>query len=340
MEERKKVIAEAEAELDQILQHTSDLSEADLALACAPLLAAHRQYVLRRAVLLLVAVAVATLIATNSATAKLHLHAVARVALVKLLPWWDWRPLHRQRCLLPNPHFSPPPASSKDECLSCEAIDRVDRVADTSYQQLLDRFLQRDAPVIVTDAMDSWPAMRSDKLWFDNFTQVYTEEKKLKGKKPRPCALSSNIRADSTILLKRLNNPRLDHWFAHWLNCDASAMKAMRQFYQRPYFLASSVAPAHFNWIVLSSNYWAKSYKKLRLEAGLIMVHQLRGSTHFRLVPVPLCEEMCTEITETVREGEILVFLSFLWDLHYSSGRGAENMAIITETIWDTFTVY
>ncbi|XP_059484917.1 uncharacterized protein LOC132202180 [Neocloeon triangulifer] len=342
-EQRKKVLAEAETELETLLQLTEGLSKGQVVEACAPLVAAHRRFVAKRAACLLLAATVAFFIISCSATARLHLHAVARIALVKLLPWWDWRPLHRQKCLVSNPHFSPPLIDLKDDCVSCEAIESVDRVSDTSYQHLLDAYLQRDAPVIVVDAMDSWPTMRSDNFWFDNLTQAYLNHGS-KSKGPMPCAFSSNIRAGSAAefrtLITKLGNPRLDKWFAHWLNCDTSAMKSLRPLYQRPYFLASSVAPAHFNWVLISSNYRAKIYKKLNLETGLVTVHQLRGSTQFHLLPIPTCEKMCNDVAGTIYEGETLVFVNFLWNFEYSPGRGAENIAIVTETNWDTFTVY
>ena len=33
--------------------------------------------------------------------------------------------------------------------------------------------------------------------------------------------------------------------------------------YQRPYFLSNSVSPAHFNWVLMSSDYNTSIYKKV-----------------------------------------------------------------------------
>ena len=52
---------------------------------------------------------------------------------------------------------------------------------------------------------------------------------------------------------------------AYRQNCDIHAVKALRKFYQRPYFLSSSVSPAHFNWVLMSSDYNTKIYKKVRI---------------------------------------------------------------------------
>lgn len=90
---------------------------------------------------------------------------------MQLLPWWDWRPLHQQRCLVSNPHYVAPLTFSSDDCVACEALDHVDRLADTTYQYLLDAYLLRNAPVVVVDAMDDWPAMRFN-FGIKNITQV------------------------------------------------------------------------------------------------------------------------------------------------------------------------
>jgi len=55
---------------------------------------------------------------------------------------------------------------------SCEALEHVDRLGGVAYEQLLDGYLNRDAPLIVVDAMESWPVMNTDDFWFDNITQV------------------------------------------------------------------------------------------------------------------------------------------------------------------------
>jgi hypothetical protein len=52
----------------------------------------------------------------------------------------------------------------------------------------------------------------------------------------------------------------------HRQNCDINAVKALRKYYQRPYFLANTVSPAHFNWVLMSYDYHAKLYKKVKTQ--------------------------------------------------------------------------
>lgn len=55
---------------------------------------------------------------------------------------------------------------------TCEALETIDRLSDVRYRNLVDNYLNRDAPAIITDAMDSWAVMNTDYFWFDNITHV------------------------------------------------------------------------------------------------------------------------------------------------------------------------
>lgn len=116
-------------------------------------------------------------------------------------------------------------------------------------------------------------------------------------------------------------------------NCDILAVKALRRTYQRPYFLSDSVSPAHFNWVLMSSNYNTSVYKKVSRvdeydttgrpsrtleslwckraffqvepDSGLIMLAQIRGSTSYRLTPHRACNASCTQLAGELFEGEM-----------------------------------
>lgn len=51
-------------------------------------------------------------------------------------------------------------------------METIDRLSDVRYRNLVDNYLSRDAPAIITDAMDSWAVMNTDYFWFDNITHV------------------------------------------------------------------------------------------------------------------------------------------------------------------------
>ncbi|XP_054280611.1 uncharacterized protein LOC128998487 [Macrosteles quadrilineatus] len=329
-----------DAELMSFYQYCQQqgFTSAEMEVICAPLLQAVRRSTLRRVLrtsLFLLVLILAVYWLVTLPTVRLHLTAVARILMIKALPLWDWRPLFYESCLMNNPFYEGY-RLSEDDCVSCEVLDHVDRLNKVSYNLVLDSYLNRDAPFIVTDAMDSWPVMRTDEFYFDNITQLYLRDEKLI--ETVPCILTTNLRTGSSDLLaflKRIHSPSVDKWFVHWQNCDINAVKALRKFYQRPYFLSNSVSPAHFNWVLMSSDYNTYNYKKVELDSGLIMLAQLRGATVFKLIPHNPCNASCPELQGTLHEGEMLVFTNFLWTLEYYPGHRLDSVAILTETVWD-----
>lgn len=135
-----------------------------------------------------------------------------------------------------------------------------------------------------------------------------------------PCSFISNLRTGSSDLaafLRRVDSPEVAKWFVHWQNCDINAVKALRKYYQRPYFLSSTVSPAHFNWVLMSSDYSSPSYKKVELDSGLIALAQLRGATQLRLTPINPCNSSCPELIADLHRGEMRMFYFYRFYLDY-----------------------
>jgi hypothetical protein len=151
-----------------------------------------------------------------------------------------------------------------------------------------------------------------------SFVQLYLENERLM--ETVPCALTSNLRTGSSDLaafLRRVHSPGVAKWFVHWQNCDINAVKVLRKYYQRPYFLSSAVSPAHFNWVLMSSDYNSPNYKRVELDSGLIALAQLRGATQLRLTPINPCNSSCPELIADLHQGEmckcILLLLRFVF---------------------------
>ncbi|KAE8746261.1 hypothetical protein FOCC_FOCC006933 [Frankliniella occidentalis] len=361
-DEKLRVLDEELVSFHQYCQQAGFTPE-EMAVICAPLVDSVRAAKLRSAAktgaCMLVAVGLIALLASSTtASPSLHFTALGRLVMIKVgvygsslpssrvLPFWDWTSIFYESCLVANPFFGAPSFAEEDCVVSsvdhfswifdekkrrllisinifltaiffakaCESLKHVDRLSDVSYEHLLDNYLSRDAPAIVVDAMEAWPVMTTDHFYFDNVTQIYLEDDKLID--TVPCILTSNLRTGSSDLhafLKRIRNPSVEKWFVHWQNCDIHAVKALRRMYQRPYFLSNSVDP----------------------DSGLIMLAQIRGSTSFRLTPHKACNTSCSELTGSLHEGEMLVFTNFIWSFEYYPGRSLDNVAILTETVWD-----
>ncbi|KAK6643363.1 hypothetical protein RUM43_004868 [Polyplax serrata] len=335
--EKLKVIDEELLSFYQYCQNAG-FSQSEMEVICAPLTTALRQNNMRRNLKLFALVGiflVCVYTASEVHSVNTHFTALGRLLMIKMLPIWDWTTMFYETCLISNPMYKGY-SLQKEDCLTCETLDRVERISEVSFNRLLDDYLVRDRPVIVVDAMTYWPVMNTHHFYFENITQTYLKNEKLMD--TVPCVLISNIRPGSNDLLaflKRLQSPTLDKWFVHWQNCDINAVKALRKFYQRPYFLSTSVAPAHFNWVLMSSDYNTKVYKQVELDSGLIILAQLRGSTDFKLTPNSPCNGTCPELSGSLHEGEMLVFTNFMWSFEYRPENQTDNVAILTETIWE-----
>ncbi|XP_022200561.1 uncharacterized protein LOC111057444 [Nilaparvata lugens] len=329
-----------DAELMSFHQYCQQMgfTDAEMEVICSPLFEAMQKNTLKKilkTIFIMIVIGVALYAVIQIGSVAVHLTAIGRIFMIKALPFWDWRSLFYESCLMTNPFYSDY-TLTEDDCVSCEALEYVDRVDKVGYDSLLNNYLSRDVPLIVTDAMESWPVMNTNDFYFDNITQLYLQDEKLVD--TVPCILTTNLRTGSSDLLaflKRIHSSSVDKWFVHWQNCDIHAVKALRKFYQRPYFLSSSVSPAHFNWVLMSSDYNTNNYKKVELDSGLIMLAQLRGSTVFKLTPHNLCNSSCPQLSSDLSEGEILVFTNYLWNFEYRPGHHLDSVAILTETVWD-----
>jgi len=271
---------------------------------------------------------------TSSSFVTLHASAMGRIAMIKLIPYWDWQQLFYEPCIIHNPFYGQVNLSQED-CISCEAIDTIDFLQKINYDNLVEDYISQDLPAIIVDGMDNWP-LNPVNIDFENVTEIFLEKPELEYSSP--CVITSNIKGgsgDFLNLLKRINNPNSKKWFMHWQNCDMQAVKALRKIFQKPYFLSNSVPPAHFSWVFLSSDYNSESFRKIDLDIGLVIVAQLKGEIHFKLSPQEPCNETCPKITGTLKSGEMLVFTTFLWHYEYHPGLEGENISILTETAWD-----
>jgi len=288
----------------------------------------------------LVVLAAALALVGRTQTAQQTAHTYARIALVKLLPYWDWTGLHELPCLLENPMFeSVSGHRTEDTCELCESLDELERLSNVSVAAFTENYLRQDRPVIVTDATHDWPLME-DHFDRHQLIQLFSEPRLADAE---PCELQTNlkVRGDMHLLLSKMANPVVKKWFAQWDNCDKRAAKALRTLYRRPYFLPAMVDTSDSNWVLVSANYTGNVYKMLPMVSDMVWMAQVRGSSTVRLTPREPCgldsgaPPACRELAETLHEGEILIFTDFLWMLEYLPGHGTDNVALGAGGFWE-----
>lgn len=264
---------------------------------------------------------------------KFMLMSCRHIQLV-LLPYWDWSRLYYADCLVTNP-FYVRQALSHADCNVCESLESLDVLTELPVSVATDEYLRDDRPFVVTDAMADWAVMNTDDFWFDNITELYRSSDLTD---VYPCELTTNLRIppdDLQRFLRRIHLPAVDRWYGHWENCNKKAAKALRSFYQRPYFMPHMVDFSDTNWVLMSSDYKAKVYKEVAFQSEVLWLGAVRGWWHLRVVPLEPCNQHCPELTVTITEGHMLVVTNRLWKLEYIPGEETDNLAIAVGGFWN-----
>lgn len=106
------------------------ISDEEMDIICRPLTNAVRKASIRRwtrLFLLLVMFLAIGYTVSQTDTFQWHASAMARIALIKLLPIWDWTPLYFNKCLIERsqPQNLGDDLVSPTDCITCEAISKL-----------------------------------------------------------------------------------------------------------------------------------------------------------------------------------------------------------------------
>lgn len=103
------------------------MSDDELDVICRPLMNTVRRATIkrwRRVFLICMVFAAFAYIVSQTDSFQWNIAAIARLTLIKLLPFWNWTPLYYNKCIVerhPMQNFDAEPVSTND-CITCEAI--------------------------------------------------------------------------------------------------------------------------------------------------------------------------------------------------------------------------
>nr|XP_023012909.1 uncharacterized protein LOC111502949 [Leptinotarsa decemlineata] len=274
-------------------------------------------------ILLIIVLSLSVYFLTYIESISWQLSSIGRIFLIKILPYYDWRPLKNKQCLIDA--FSKENELLDDNlnCDICENIKHIE-VYETIDEDILDeRYIKRDRPVILSKGLEMWP---NDSKFIqelrlnEHFSSSY------------PCELSTDILKDLRTIYQIIENvDQFDEFFLHFQNCDVDAMKIFRRFTFRPEALPPVYSPVLYNWLIWNKNYNTSNYKRVALVEKVAVFGQLFGYTYVSLIPRKNCEFVCPQLNIKLTGREMLIFSS-LWDLEYRPFEKGENMAVILET--------
>ncbi|XP_026464904.1 uncharacterized protein LOC113367519 [Ctenocephalides felis] len=256
--------------------------------------------------------------------------AVGRVALVKILPYWDWRPLAGAKCLLG--HRSTDQGSNygdnldnglmETDCDVCELLVDIDRINDTTSEHLRENYFSRGAPVIVTDVDHPSNSLIESISLNDHLLDTY------------PCDVYTNLQLApfGTVreLVNKFTQSTLNSTFLYMENCEKPAVKASRLLAEKPYFYSRHLPSPYLSWVLVSENYDG-TWKNIHVD-GLATFYQLRGSFEVKMRPKTPCDEICFELETTIRAGETMVWISMLWHFELRAIYGEKSEAFLSVT--------
>ncbi|CAH1953520.1 unnamed protein product [Acanthoscelides obtectus] len=246
--------------------------------------------------------------------------ALGRIYLIKLLPIYDWTHLKNKPCLIERTEMSP--IASDFECGSCENIQRLDVYDYLDEDDLEERYINLDIPVIITKSLEHWPkdsdfldiAIRENSFFFSY-----------------PCRFSGNVHKGHGNVGEILDKVKhFNQFYIHFQNCNLEAMRIFRKYTFRPAVIPRTYSPTTYNWLLWNKDYNTTNYKPIQLIEKLTAFGQVFGSTHVKLVPRKNCKTLCPTLNIKLFAHELLVFTS-LWDLEYKPTESGENMAIVME---------
>lgn len=257
-------------------------------------------------------------------TASWHLSAIGRIALIKILPFYDWTHLQNAQCLIAKSTMQ---KIKVPNCVLCETIDDIATINEFDSNAIYDNYIQLHIPFTVT-AATSWNILSQN---IANLTELLIKNEILAD--TFPCKLSSNLYNNDEPNFKNIlkKTAHFQRYFIHFQNCEWEAVKQFRIFAPRPEFLNRKIAPIQYSWLLLNRNYNVRRFKRIALRENVAVVVQVLGNTIFRLTPQSECGDECGALEIELKENEGMVVTS-LWDLEYKPVAFGENVAVILET--------
>ncbi|XP_019641127.1 PREDICTED: uncharacterized protein LOC109482740 [Branchiostoma belcheri] len=258
-----------------------------------------------------------------------------KLALMKVLPYWDWTYLYNEECLINNPYYVQPPHLTQEDCEVCLEISGVKRMKNVDHADISDLLLDNE-PFVVTDAQLDWTEL--NQITFHDFLKLFSTQEAFKTS--GVCDFHSE---DKTMtprhpsVLPTATQGKAD-WYALWKNCEREGVRLMRKFYgTRPYFLPPMVESHESNWVFVSEGQIIKHFVPLPFEEhSVVWLAQVKGSVLYRLEPDSICEATCKHIDVTLKPGDTLVVPQNLWAVQLKNVKDSEPTVVIAATgVWD-----
>jgi len=250
---------------------------------------------------------------------------------MKVLPYWDWTVIYDQDCIIDNPYFVHGGLTEED-CNACKNLKSIKRIAGANQSEIADAYLFSNIPVIVTDAIEEWDALKK----FDvNFLAEMYERDELLAGHSGGCQYQSTLPEYETPeqLLSAARSGEVTSFQAFWENCEKEVAKVFRQYYRRPYFLPPMAEATEGNWFIVSS----AQNKTLHVswDCSATWIAQIKGSGRLMLKPNEICTSICNKVSVKLDPGEVLIVTNTMWSVSYKPVGNDPVISFGSGVTWD-----
>ncbi|XP_052265725.1 uncharacterized protein LOC127868144 isoform X1 [Dreissena polymorpha] len=225
--------------------------------------------------------------------------------------------IREERCVLNNNNFVMEVARPILNCNMCAGVTRIPIETDMTSEVFIRKFAYSGIPVLIKGAIANWTAMGTFSFQF--FKKLYTETEGALDAVENECQFFP-YKTDFDTLgdMFNMSEARANFsegektWYVGWSNCDSTVGKILREHYQRPFFLPQDSESSMLDWIFMGGT-GQGAFVHLDFVERPSWQAQISGKKSWRIIPVPECETVCTEMNVTVHKGDIFVFDSNLW---------------------------
>lgn len=192
-------------------------------------------------------------------------NALRKHSRSQILPLFDWRSYYDTGCFLRNPYYNPQPSFSSHLCHACEDIEYVAKLSASANTVQVSRYIKDHVPFVVGNEataleISRWPLS-------DDFSTAYVDMvlNTIAADLNGICMFETNVHnkyADQ--LMTRLQKDAEVSFYAHWEYCSKKTRKAMRKLFARPSVVPMMLETTRSSWLLISSNYNAKTWKQVR----------------------------------------------------------------------------
>eukprot|EP00794_Sanderia_malayensis_P004614 gene4614-5220_t len=261
-----------------------------------------------------------------------------KLALIKVLPYWDWTYIYDQDCMVPNPYVKPLPNITKEECQVCFELQKegIESLKNATHDSIANDFLMTDFPAIIEDGIKGWP---NPNITIDELNKLYTTGEDLD--QVGDCRFNSSLEHLTNVydfFTSYSDDQIKGKYYASWDNCDLKAAKFFRRYYKRPYYLPPMAEASKRNSFLIAKGKFEDpvSFNYDEDSSG-IWITVLQGEAMVDVIPIEGCAVFkgCRAITTNVKKGEAILIPLRLWVFDILPNSDKETIIIASTATWD-----